>query len=473
MRYSRMRTFLLSLILLLALLGGSAGFAQQADTLQLTLLQTLQRALEVSPDLWVAEARREFAEARYNQARASQFMTQFQLQTAHAVGPGLKIPEDNRTPLEALYLNPEVRNDWRNVRPFNQLEVQLIQPLWTWGELSHQIQAAHQSIEVEAAGKRQKALEVAARTGELYLSLQLTESLLRLARETGEILERAKEEVNRLLQQGDPTVDDADLFQLRITEQEYLQRVVEAEERHLIARAALARQLLLTEDVVIAPAEGPLVPLSFMLQPLETYLALAEANRPEIQQAQAGLAAREALVNVARSDYYPKLFLGISSRWTYTAGRYNQPNPYISDPYLGESLRAGLGFRLNLNFSQTRARVEQARAQRNEVAYQLEAARQLVRFEVEEAYRNVRIAQATLKARDQALTISKEWLRTEQINFDLDLGDTENLVRAVRENLELQARYYEAVYHYNRAVLRLQRAIGVLDLNVQRGTLVE
>ncbi|WP_369407499.1 TolC family protein [Rhodothermus marinus] len=126
-----------------------------------------------------------------------------------------------------------------------------------------------------------------------------------------------------------------------------------------------------------------------------------------------------------------------------------------------------------MNFGQTRARVEQARAQRNEVAYQLEAARQLVRFEVEEAYRNVRIAQAALEARDRALTISKEWLRTEQINFDLDLGDTENLVRAVRENLELQARYYEAVYNYNRAVLRLQRAVGMLDLNVRRGTLVE
>ncbi len=447
--------------------------AQSADTLRLTLIQALQRALAVSPDLRAVEARRDFAEARYDQALASRFLTQFQLQTAHAMGPGLKIPENNSFPTEALYLNPEVRNDWRDVRPFNQLEIQLIQPLWTWGELSGQIRAARYGTEVEAAGTRQKALEVAVRTGELYFSLQLTEALLRLARETGEILDRAKEEVNRLLQAGDPTVDDADLFQLRITEQEYFQRVVEAEERHRIASSALARQLLLSDSVVIDPAEGPLMPLAFTLQPLETYLKLAEANRPEIQQAQAGLAAREALVDVARSDYYPKLFLGISGRWTYTAGRYRQPNPYISDPYLGESLRAGLGFRLNLNFGQTRARVEQARAQRNEVAYQLEAARQLVRFEVEEAYRNVRIAKAALDARERALTISKEWLRTEQINFDLDLGDTENLVRAVRENLELQARYYEAVYNYNRAVLRLQRAVGMLDLNVQRGTLVE
>ncbi len=459
---------------IVTLFWGLAGraLAQPIDTLRLSLLEVLQRALAVSPDLQAVAAREAFAEARYDQARASRFLTQLRLQTAHAVAPGLKIPEDNAYPTDALYLNPEVRNDWAHVRPFNQLEVELIQPLWTWGELSGQIRAARYGTEVETASLRQKALEVAARSGELYYSLQLTAALLRLTRETGEIIERAKAEINRLLETGAPEVDDADLFQLRITEQEYLQRVVEVEERHRLARSALALQLQLPDTVALETTEV-LLPVSFTLQPLEAYLALAEAHRPEIQQAQAGLAAREALVDVARSEYYPKLFLGISGRWTYTAGRYRQPNPYISDPYLGESLRAGLGLRLSLNFGQTRARVAQAQAQRNEVAYQLEAARLLVRYEVEEAYRNVLIAKAALEARDRALTISKEWLRTEQINFDLDLGDTENLVRAVRENLELQARYYEAVYNYNRAVLRLLRAIGTLDENIRNGTVIE
>jgi len=460
-----------SIVILVFGLRGE-GLAQPTDTLRLSLLQTLQRALAVSPDLQVVAARQEFAQARYEQAQASRFLTQLRLQTAHAIAPSLRIPDGNPYPTDALYLNPEVRNDWKHLRPFNQLEVELIQPLWTWGELSGQIRAAQYGTEVETAGLRQKALEVAARTGELYYGLQLTEALLRLTRETGEIIDRAKAEINRLLESGAPDVDDADLFQLRITEQEYLQRVVEAEERHQLARSALILQLQLPRTVTLEPTE-PLLPVPFTLKPLEAYLTLAEVHRPEIQQAQAGLAAREALLDVARSDYYPKLFLGVSGRWTYTAGRYRQPNPYISDPYLGESLRAGLGLRLNLNFGQTRARVAQAQAQRNEVAYQLEAARLLVRFEVEEAYRNVLIAKAALEARDRALTISKEWLRTEQINFDLDLGDTENLVRAVRENLELQARYYEAVYNYNRAVLRLLRATGTLDKNIRNGTVIE
>ena len=83
------------------------------------------------------------------------------------------------------------------------------------------------------------------------------------------------------------------------------------------------------------------------------------------------------------------------------------------------------------------------------------------------------MAQASLAAQDSSLTITKEWLRVEYINFDLDLGDTENLVKAVRANLETEARYYEVVHRYNLTVLRLLDAVGILTRGVQSGTLVE
>ncbi len=196
-------------------------------------------------------------------------------------------------------------------------------------------------------------------------------------------------------------------------------------------------------------------------------------NRPELAQGHAGLAARDALVKVARSDYFPKLFVGFSTGLSYSPGRFRQPNPYITDGFGGNSLRTGFGFRQKLNFFQTRARVDQARAEREQVRYQLEGAEQLILFEVEKTYRDLLVAQASLAAQDSSLTITKEWLRVEYINFDLDLGDTENLVKAVRANLETEARYYEVVHRYNLAVLRLLDAVGILTQGVQSGTLVE
>ena len=268
-------------------------------------------------------------------------------------------------------------------------------------------------------------------------------------------------------------MDEADLFQLRITEQEFRRRVVEVQQSRITARVALARQLLLPEGTVVAAAEEVLAPLDFEPAPLETYLAEALGRRPELAQAQAGLAARSALVEVARSGYFPKLFLGGEAAYRWAPGRERQPNPYISDPFRGGGVRAGFGFRQNLNFLQTRARVAQAEAERAEVEAQLTGAEQLIRFEVEQAYRDLVIARAALDAASESLTISREWLQFEYINFDLALGDTENLVKAVRESLTLEARYYEAVQRYNLAVLRLFRAAGTLASRLETGTLVE
>ncbi len=115
-----------------------------------------------------------------------------------------------------------------------------------------------------------------------------------------------------------------------------------------------------------------------------------------------------------------------------------------------------------MNFKQTRARVAQAEAHHNSVRYLVIAAEQGILAELEQSWRHVIIQEAALAAKDSSLAVSKEWLRVEQINFDLDLGDTENLVKAVQTNLTLEAEYYEAVSRYNMAILKLLADAGLL-----------
>lgn len=441
------------------------------DTLRLGLDAAIRQALVVSPEVGAVAARQAFAEARWQQARASRFFTEFDATSANAPAPGIDNP--NGTPDQSLYLDPEVRNDWSALRPFSRLDVRLTQPLLTWGELGGNLGAARSGIAVEEASVEAKALEVAFRTGELYFNVLLTDALFRLTEEAGEIVQQAKREIRRLLDEGAQDVDDADLYQVLITEQEFNRRVVEVTQRRATARVALARQLFLSDTVAVVPADEELVPLALPPDTLSTWFTLARVHRPELAQADAGLAARTSLVEVARSDFYPKVFLSASSTWSAVAGRVDPRNPYISDPFRSRGLRAGIGVRQKLNIPQTRARVAQARAERDQVVYQKQGVEQLILFEVEEAWRSLLIAQAALDTRNEALRLSKEWLRTEQINFDLELGDTENLVRAVQANLELQAATHEAVRAYNVAVLKLLRTSGVLARRAKSGILLE
>ncbi len=470
-----MKTVRLFALVLAALLAVPAGQAQRADTVRLHLEGALREALRLSPEVAAAQSQADFARARLGEARASRFLTDFRAQTAHSAAPGLDIPEGNTQPNSSLYLNPDVRNDWAlsSLRPFNRIEVTLVQPLWTWGELGGSIRAARAGAHVEEAAVENARRTAALRLGESYYGLLLANRLQQLAVETGSVVDRAKVEIQRLLDEGKEGVDYADLYQVQITEQEYLRRVVEVRERQATAQMALRRQLFLPDDAVFAAGDSALVPLPFTRDSLDVYFEQAMQNRPELAQARAGLAARQALVEVARSDYYPKLALGVSATYSYAAGRYRQPNPFISEPFLSRSVQPGLGLRQKLNFGITRARVEQAQAQAATVRYQLEGAQQLVLFEVEEAYRNLRVAEAALQALDNTFKITRQWLLDEQLNFDLDLGDTENLVRAVQAKLTAEASYYEAIQRYNVAVLRLLAATGVLANPAARGIAFE
>jgi outer membrane protein TolC len=443
---------------------GSPG----ADTLRFNLESAIERALDESPQVAAVASRREYASARARLARASRYLTEFSLTSAHSAAPGLDNP--NGTPTNRLFLDPDVRNNWDDLRPFNQVEIELLQPIYTWGELGGNVRAASRAVMVEDAAVRAEETAVALQTAKLFFGLLLTDALKIVARDAGDVVQDAKEEIERLLNEGAPDVDDADLFQVLITEQEFNRLVVEVEEKKRTAEVALRRQLLLPDDVFVMADAVILAPIPFQLGSLDEYQELALQNRPELEKAAAGLAARQALVEVARSDYYPKLFLGGKFRAAATAGRYSQENPYHGDRLRGSSLEAGLGVRLGLSFHQTRARVEQARAQASEVGFQLDALRQLVLFEVEEAYRSLITAQAALDAAQEAYRLSKEWLQMETVNFDLDLGDTENLVRAVRANLDLQAKEYQAIYDYNVAVMRLLQTSGTLRQAIHSGT---
>ncbi len=439
-----------------------AGVAAQIppDTLRVDLKIVLEETAQVSPDIRAAlfEVRR--ADARHALARSSRVLPDASASSAMAVVPGIENP--NGTPNDELYLDPAVRNDYSNLRPFAQAEVSFVQPIYTWGALGGAIEAASAGAVLEDARAQETIMRASLRAAELYYNVLLTNELQRLADRAGDVVKMAMDEIDRLLQEGDPEVDDADRYEVLITEQEYQRRIVEVNQQRQSAHAALRRQLMAADSIRIVPVQDALEPLTFVLESLAFYQQKALRHRPEILQAAAGLAATDALIRVAKADYYPQTAFGLTLSVSGASNRFRQPNPYISDGFRRTSARTGFGLLQKLNFKQTRARVAEAEAQHNAVRHLSIAAEQGILAELEQSWRKVIIEEAALAAMDSSLAVSKEWLRVEQINFDLDLGDTENLVKAVQANLTLEAEYYEAVSRYNMAILKLLADAGLL-----------
>ena len=442
-----------------------------ADTVRMTVEEAIVQALVVSPEVGIARSRADRSDARLGLARASRFLTDFTAESAHSFAPGLEIPDDFQGSTDALYLDPRVKNDVDDLRPFNQIEVEAVQPLWTWGELTGSISAARYGALVDEAGVEVQATTTALRLAESFFGLQLALRLEQLAQETEPLIEQAKRQLTQMLDDGDPDVSYGDLYQVQLTEQEFVRRIVEVQQGVLTARTALRRQLFLPETATFAASDARLTPIAFEREPMDAYFALARAHRAELQQATAGLSARDALVTVAQSNYYPKLGIGAQARYAHTEGRFRQPNPYVNDALIGRSVVAGFVVRQNLNFGQTRARVQQAQAEREEVRFQQDAADQLILFEVEEAYRSLVTSEAALGAQEEAYRLTRQWFLDETNALDLGIGDTEDLVRAVQAKLEAEAAYYQSIQRYNVAVARLLDASGVLTLRAQQGSL--
>jgi len=442
-----------------------------ADTVSVSLMEATERAVEVSPEMSASYSDTKKAEALHQFAKANRFLSDFELTSAFSTAPAISNP--NNSPTDQLYLDPDVRNDWENSSLFTRVEINAIQPVYTWGQVTGNIRAAEYGVEVKEEAVRATSQRVVGRAAEMYYNLLLTEAIFRITESAGNEVDAAEDKIAELLEAGEEGIDEADLFDVKITKQEFLLGVVAVEQQMQTAAAALSRQMILPEGTIVRTVAPVLKTVDFELMPLEHYQALARAYRAELAQVTAGLMARTELVGVAKSEYFPKLFIAANATYSYAANRFRQSNPYVGDPLLARSIRAGVGIRQKLNFSQTRAQVERAQYEEAILQSQGEALYQVILFEVEAAYRNVLITEAAVTANAEALRLSKNWLRSEQVNFDLGIGDSQNLVRVVKRNLETLLQDFRARFAYNVAVLRLLASTGTLEASLENGIFVE
>ena len=153
--------------------------------------------------------------------------------------------------------------------------------------------------------------------------------------------------------------------------------------------------------------------------------------------------------------------MGLSASVAYTPNRPKQQNPFIINSTNYASVSYGIGFRQNLNFLVNRNNINRSQLQVRQARYAREAANDGVMLDVREKYRNMMMSYSRLENTRQALQISNEWLRLEQIEYDLGFGEVKKLVDAVKANLELEASYKQRIFEFNVNIGKLNRSAGL------------
>lgn len=105
--------------------------------------------------------------------------------------------------------------------------------------------------------------------------------------------------------------------------------------------------------------------------------------------------------------------------------------------------------------------MERSRLEVRRLEFLEDAATDGIILELNEAYRTTAIAKAKVERTDEALQIAKEWLRAEQLDYDLGFGDSKDLIDAVRQELELRLTEKQSIFEFNTALIKLNKSAGL------------
>ena len=453
-----MKLFLLTLLFAGALTAprqaALAAETPPASRLVLGVDECIRIALKAAPELGEAQADIELTASKLDEAKSYRFP---KIEVTALFGPA---PQAH-----AQDISPVIETDRRYTR-FNQTtwftstDATLIQPLYTFGKISENTKAATHGIEVDRSRKEQRANEIAQKVREYYYGLLLARELRELVTEVQESLAKARVKAVKMIEQGSEGADEIDLYKLDAFSWEVAKYLEEALKGEKLALAALKTRLGLPPGTQLDISSERLTMDDAVILDYDAYLDKARSNRPEFRQIAEGLKARSALVEAARANYYPDIFLGGLFSWAYADQRDRINNPYITDPFKHMIAGVALGARWKLDFGITAAKVAGEQAQYNRLLSTREFADANIPLQIRKYYLELQESENSVTATQNAFTNAKKWGMAAIANFDFGVGPAKDILEALQVYARMRASYFQSIYNHRMAQANLDYAIG-------------
>lgn len=420
----------------------------------LTLDECIRGALATAPELGESQADIELAQSRLDEAKGYRFP---QIEMRGLVGP---VPEATGNQKESPDGVDNHSFTW-----FARADATLVQPLYTFGKISENMRAATHGIEVDRAKKDQKGTDVALQVKEYYYGILLARELRELVLETRDILDDAKAKARKLIDKGSPNADELDIYKLDAFRGEVAKYLEEASKGEQLALAALKTRMGLPPAEAVDIDAERLQPAGATLGDLAAYVEEARTRRPEFRQLNEGIKAREALVEAAKANYWPDLFLGGYVSAAYADKRTRIDNPFVPDDFNHVWAGIALGVKWKLDFGITGAKVAGERAQYNRLLSTRAYADEFIPLQIRKAWLEARESEASAAAMKEAYTNAKRWVVASVANYDFGIGPAQEIFDGLQNYARMRAAYFQAVYNQNMALARLDHAVGQAPLN--------
>lgn len=435
-----MRTLLIGALVCLA------GVVEAAPS-KLTLEQVIAKAL-TSPRARMADGDREAAEARVDEADAARLPRA--KATAYAtISPEIRCVDDACTQTEPK--NFALRFSGL----FGSAQLDITQPLFTFGKITHARNAARAGLDAQRALADEAAGDLAVDAAKAYWGIKA-------ARELGGMLDDGIDEIGNVVKdldggdgkkgKGKPEISIQDRQRISVLLAEAKVQRAEAQQAELQALAGL-RVL-----VGVADADLDDAPLSAIERKLPDK-ASAE-RRPQAVAAAGGARAADELAGMATSQYFPDFAIVASGVIARAQGVDDPPSAFANDPYNRSGAGIVLGLQWTIEPWSTAARVARARAEAHKAKAQSELAALGARYDADNALVEASASHDKVTAAAEGEKAARTWLASVLQAQAIGTAESKDLADAYIAWFQMRARWAQAVFQWNVAVVRLDRAAG-------------
>lgn len=416
-----LRRALLVLLCLLAAVPASAAAAPR----ELTLVASIQLALENNVTLKAAAGQRIAAVAKVEEVTAS-------------VKPKVSA-SGNYTRYSEPSMLTGSENDFG-------LGLSVSQLVYSGGALKAAVKAAEASLEAADLDLETRRQEVTVQVANGYYGLLMSERLVEISKEALANAEAHLSVVQASFEAG--TVLKTDVLRTEVAVGQARQNLIKAQGGLDLARLGFLMTVGLptnTEVKLALPSGNPASVPAF-----EALLRTANAKRPDLASARKQTALGEAGVAQARAGLLPSVTAVASE---------NLRGSELSDLDSGWTLMLNASFNL-FDWGAAKAKVTQAEANARGLGLRVKGMEDQLRLEVQQAYQALLEARERIPLAETSVKQAQENLEITKIRYEAGLATTVDVLDSQMLLTQNESASVQASFDYDLALVKLAKASG-------------
>lgn len=425
----------LAAIIAAGIMTFSIGMVDAADVLNVTLDETIQRALENNRTIKESIADREQAFWGLSEARRQ---TNPQLTWSYG---GMR--------RGGSYYG-ETSNAFSN-------SGSLSMPIYQGGKLREGRKAARYALSAADLALENTMQTVRLQSTVYYFNVLQYRNLIEVYEEEVVTLQEHLRNVNAQFRVG--TVAKVDVLESQVELINAMQNLVNIQNSYDVAVAELNNYIGLPADTIIRPQDT--LTYRHYNATLGECTAYALENRPDAAMADYTIKRAESAKKSAKAGWYPSVNASITKELD------------TKDPFTNKtSDRWTAGFSASWNIFDggiTRAQVNQADAALTRAQEEAAQTREQIQLEVQSAFLQLHAAEKNIATTQASVALAEENYKIAQVRYAAGVGTNLDVMDASRKLTEARSNYFTALYNYNSAKASLDRAMGVpVEIDVIR-----